>query len=187
MHGWTFVRVLSGTIVLAITAASAGCCTCYGPDRSVEVVLRGASDSARWQATETLLPVLVDDPPEREICWTSWEGGPPLIVQIGPVADPKILASRIQFGTVERIDGRTIYVKVDEEKARTQTLVVEVAQFIKSVPPTLSELLFIGRIKVIAWWTGRSEGEVFWSELRRMSTTLREQEGKLLSPGGDAE
>jgi hypothetical protein len=86
---------------------------------------------------------------------------------LGPVADPKAFADRIRFGTVEKIEGRTVYVKVDEGKAQAQAVIVKVVQFIEDFPNAVPGLLFIGRIKAIAWWTGKSEGEVFWSEFRR--------------------
>jgi hypothetical protein len=168
-------RMLFVAITLAIATASTGCFSCYGPDRRVQVVLHGASDAARRGVTQTLLPAIVDDPLQPSIGWFVWGDQAPNKIDLGPVSDPKAFARRIRFGTVEKITGRTIFVKVDESKVRVQLVIVKVGRFLADLPDTIRALPFIARIKMIAWWTGKSEGDVFWSELWRMTKTVPEQ------------
>jgi hypothetical protein len=159
--------VLSGRMVVALLlpALAFGSAGCWfpPPDKSVLVVLRGGSESARWEATNDLLPYLADDLRARQDGWTAWGGRPPEEIRLAPVADPKAFADRVQFGAVEWIEGRTIYIRVDDEKTKTLATLARVAHFFEELPDQLRAYWLIARVKAIAWWTGRSEGDVFWS------------------------
>jgi hypothetical protein len=118
---------------------------------------------------EALLPVLVDEPDKNSVTWATFDGHAPGTVHLGPVANPNRFAARIRFGKVDKIEDRTIYVSVDEYKAQIQGTVSRAAQFLARLPSTIRGLIFLGRVRLIAWWTGRLESDVFWSELGRIS------------------
>jgi hypothetical protein len=165
MNRMRFNRFFLAVIVFLLLFGLGGCLSFSVPQPSVLVVLRGSSETARWQATETLLPHIVDSPRSAGFCWCSWGGRPPDVVTLGPVADPEAFARRIRFGTVEEIEGRTVYVTVDENKTKAQVVVVKLARFFEELPGDLLLLSYIGRLKLISWWTGQSEFEVFLSDL----------------------
>jgi hypothetical protein len=156
------VRLLFVPLLSALALGSSGCWPAR-TDESVLVVLRGGSESARWQATEDLLPYLVDDPHKRLHSWNAWGGHPPEQIRLAPVADPKGFADRVLFGVVEKIDDRTIYIRLDEEKTQAQAMLARVAHFFDDLPNKVRGYWLLARVEVIAWWTGRSTADVFWS------------------------
>jgi hypothetical protein len=159
------VRLLFVLLLSALAFGASGCWPARS-NESVLVVLRGGSESARWQATKDLLPYLVDDPNKRVDNWNAWGGRAPEQIRLSPVADPKAFADRVLFGVVERIDDRTIYIRLDEEKTQAQAMLARVAHFFEDLPTNMRGYWFLARVEAIALWTGQSTDDVFWSVLK---------------------
>jgi hypothetical protein len=162
--------VLSGRFVfiLVLLALAFGSTGCWFPpsDKTVLVVFHGGSESARWEATNDLLPFMVDDMATRQQSWTTWNGHGPEQVRLAPVSDTKAFADRVHFGKVERIEGHIIYIRVDDDKTKTAAMLARTVRFFEELPEKLRAYWFIARVKAIALWTGHSEDDVFWSVLR---------------------
>jgi hypothetical protein len=128
-------------------------------------MLDGVEDDVTWDSLWTVLPTLVDGKGDYSM---SWSGSRPRAVSLAPVAQPEALALRINFGKVERIEGRTICVRVDPKQARLQAFLLKARELIEDFPNCLRRLAFMWRVKIVAWWTGESEDEVFWTLIREM-------------------
>jgi hypothetical protein len=97
------------------------------------------------QIAELLAPSLLDDANWSYISWSQWGWGKPKLT-LAPVVNPEELRERIRFGTVTRIDQRTVYVKAD--RFRGTILVV-----FTRIKKMLNELL------------GDDDGTDLWSQL----------------------
>ncbi len=61
---------------------------------------------------EHLSPSLLDKADWSQISCSQW-GRANTKITLAPIVDPESLRERVQFGTITRIDGRTVYIKVD--------------------------------------------------------------------------
>jgi len=83
-------------------------------DNTVTVVLRGEPRLAA-QIAEHLAPALLDKDDWSRMSWTQW--GRETKLTVAPVENPESLRERIGFGTVTRIDDRTVYVDINRVTA----------------------------------------------------------------------
>jgi hypothetical protein len=146
------------------------CLGCYSPQQTVHLMLDGVDDETTWESLRTMLPTLVDGDSGHSM---TWSGDLPRAVSLAPVADPKAFSRRIRFATVERIDGRTIYLRVVPQVVQLQAFVLKTKRFFSEFPNTLRSFTFACRLKARAWWTGKSEAELFWSWLNDVPDSER--------------
>ena len=81
---------------------------------TVTVILRGEPRLAA-QIAEHLAPSLLDKSDWSSTSWTQW--GRETKLTLAPVDDPTSLRNRIGFGTVTRINDRTVHVEVNRVTA----------------------------------------------------------------------
>jgi len=140
---------------------------CYSSQRTVRLVLGGVDDDMTWESLQTVLPTLVDGKGDYAM---SWSGSRPDSISLAPIAQPEAFATRVNFGRVERIEGRTIYLRVDSKQVHFQAFVIWAKKFIEDFPNYLRRLVFNCRVKFTAWWTGRPEEEVCWELFKELLT-----------------
>lgn len=122
-----FFRIVSLAILLAI------CTGCpRNADNTVTVVLDG-NPTLTSQVAEYLAASLLDDANWWHISWSQW-GWANTKLTLAPIVDPESLRQRVRFGNVTRIDGRTVYVKVDRMRG---TILVLYSRIWKIVRETL--------------------------------------------------
>lgn len=85
------------------------------PAQPNEVVLHisGVETKEQRQAIQASLKTLADTPRNQSMR-TAWGTGKPFTVRLTPVSDPAAFAQRIDFGTVDQVDGRTSHVTFDK-------------------------------------------------------------------------
>jgi hypothetical protein len=142
---------------------------CYSSQQTVRLVLGGVGDDMTWESLQTVLPTLVDGKGDYAM---SWSGSRPNSLSLAPVAQPEAFALRINFGMVERIEGRTIYLRVDSKQVHFQAFVIWAKKFIEDFPYYLRGLAFNWRVRFTAWWTGRPQDEVFWDLFNELLTEV---------------
>lgn len=104
------MKHLSLWIVVGLSCA--GCGLEMGP--SVQLEIDGPlSDDARHELVEKLKGMT--DGSSHSIQWSA--SGDHLSITLGPVSDAQALADKIDFGTVVKVDGRTIQIRIGEESA----------------------------------------------------------------------
>jgi hypothetical protein len=131
--------------LLPLVALLAICTGCpRNANNTVTVVIDG-DPALVSQIAELLAPSLLDDANWSYISWSQWGWGKPKLT-LAPVVNPEELRERIRFGTVTRIDQRTVYVKAD--RFRGTILVV-----FTRIKKMLNELL------------GDNDGTDLWSQL----------------------
>ncbi len=131
--------------LLPLVALLAICTGCpRNANNTVTVVIDG-DPALVSQIAELLAPSLLDDANWSYISWSQWGWGKPKLT-LAPVVNPEELRERIRFGTVTRIDQRTVYVKAD--RFRGTILVV-----FTRIKKMLNELL------------GDDDGTDLWSQL----------------------
>ncbi|HEV3259901.1 MAG TPA: hypothetical protein VG013_23740 [Gemmataceae bacterium] len=135
----------------------------HAHDHTVTLVLRGVEDESTRQAVDGLLPSLVDDPQSWLI---SRQPSRPDRVRLAPVARPEALATKIRFGKVTRIEGRTIFVRVDAGKARCQAFALRAWDLASDLTSRVGLLVLIARLKLLAWWDEDIEAEALSSSLQ---------------------
>jgi len=98
--------------LLPLVALLAICTGCpRNANNTVTVVIDG-DPALVSQIAELLAPSLLDDANWSYISSSQWGWGKPKLT-LAPVVNPEELRERIRFGTVTRIDQRTVYVKAD--------------------------------------------------------------------------
>lgn len=103
-------RWMSAGLVLAALAIT-GCGT--DPAQSVTVMISGApSDDAERERIKDALKSLMDSGPSKSTSSMSNSAERTLQMTLFPVRDVEAFAKRIDFGTVTRIDGRTVHVTI---------------------------------------------------------------------------
>lgn len=96
-------------------------CPRGNPGNTVTVVLRGEPRLAA-QVAEHLAPSLLDSIDSSSMSWT--QSGQETKLKLSPVENPDSLRDRVTFGTVTRINGRTVDVQVNRVAATVAIIYV---------------------------------------------------------------
>jgi len=79
-----------------------------GPE-DIRLKITGADTEADRDAIQAELENISDLPGNHHTSMR-WSSGQPLTIKFGPVADPQKFAEKVQFGTVDKIEDRTVYI-----------------------------------------------------------------------------
>jgi hypothetical protein len=119
-------RIVSLATMLAV------CVGCpRNASNTVTVILDG-DPALTTQVAEHLAFSLLDDANWSHISWSQWPWADTRLT-LAPISDPESLRRRVLFGSVTRVEDRTVYVKVDRIRG---TILVLHARFWKVVMQT---------------------------------------------------
>lgn len=79
-----------------------------GPDE-IRLKVTGADSDAARDAIEAALGDMSDLPGNSNTSMR-WATGQPLTIKFGPVADPAKFAEKVNFGKVDKIEDRTVFI-----------------------------------------------------------------------------
>ncbi|PQO38926.1 hypothetical protein C5Y96_03380 [Blastopirellula marina] len=79
-----------------------------GPEE-IRLKITGADSDEARDAIQTALEDISDLPGNHNTSMR-WATGQPLTIKFGPVADPAKFAERVQFGKVDKIEDRTVFI-----------------------------------------------------------------------------
>ncbi|MEW4563946.1 hypothetical protein AB1K70_15530 [Bremerella sp. JC770] len=97
-----------GLFVATQSGCSAPADEPLGPE-DIRLKITGATTDADRNAIEDELANLSDLPGNSNVSMR-WMTGSPLTIKFGPVADPQKFAEKVKFGTVDKIEDRTVYI-----------------------------------------------------------------------------
>lgn len=79
-----------------------------GPNEVLLKITGADTDEHRKAIAESLKQKT--DTPGNHSMRTNWSSGGPLVIRLSPVIDPEAFANRVDFGAVEKIEGRTLHI-----------------------------------------------------------------------------
>ncbi|MBA2116197.1 hypothetical protein [Bremerella alba] len=79
-----------------------------GPE-DIRLKITGANTDADRDAIEAELESMSDLPGNHNTSMR-WATNQPLTIKFGPVADPQKFAEKVKFGTVDKIEDRTVFI-----------------------------------------------------------------------------
>ena len=112
------LRTIAFAVVFCSIAAIAAGCSPSGPPRppeepfppeTVTLLVTGVDTAEERRSLNKKLGAITDTPGNFR-AKMNWGPGKPLTVLLTPVSDPETFAQRIDFGTVEKIEAKTIHV-----------------------------------------------------------------------------
>ena len=153
-------------IPLSLVALISGCPT--DPKRTVTLILDGPED-LNSRIVEHSLRSIVDS---GGFSMSSTRiGNGPTKVNLYPVRNIEAFSHKIRFGTIDKIEGRRIYITVDKASAELSIATAITIKFIEDFPDRVQWGFWELRVLLISYYTGESYNQLLWEDVWKVRQT----------------